>query len=162
MNYVAFTKRLKAKDPEAMRMQAVMVAAGVSVCTYMKAPEDLKPGETFATHAIQSCMREYGPEITTTALRCIREHGNPAELRADVVMSVAGLLRMFPGWMADKSALIGAFKDISWPEVRAAAQRHQKGPGLWRIMLTLLAHDLSQILGAGRHNSNVSSKARVK
>lgn len=162
MNYLAFTKSLRRKDPEALRMQAVMAAAGVRACTWKKEQHELKPGETFATHAIQSCMREYGPEITTTALRCIREHGNPAELRADAVMAVSGLLRMFPGWMADTPALIAAFKDVSWPEVRDAAHRHQKGPGLWRIMLTLLAHDLSQILGAGRHNSNVKPQARVK
>lgn len=156
MRYDTFNRKLTSKDPEAVRIASVLRAAGVKVCEHRKRPEDMKVGETYSIGAIRNAIREYGPEITTLALRCIVESrdGNVGELRGDVIQSAAAALRMFPAWASKPYETVRAFDAISFPILRADAQRLHTGPGLSKIMTTLLAHDLTNTLGAGRSAPN--------
>jgi hypothetical protein len=164
MRYDAFHRKLRAKDGEAIRMHAAMSAAGVTVCSYRKEPHEIQRGETYATGAIQRCMREYGAQIITLALRAIVESrdGNPALIRADIVHAICSVLRMFPAWCARAQDLIDAFNHIDLQLTRETARRIQPGPGLWRIIATLLTHDLSHHLGTGRSAPHGQTATRAK
>ena len=146
MRYDRFHRKLKAREPEAVLMEAAMKAACVSIPTFRKPPERLSAGETYATGAIRSVLRSGGPVLVGIVLKVLASRGDPSIIRADTIRAMSIVLSLVPEWAEKEADLVDACRMIDIAKSIDLCRRLYPGPGLHRVIATRLVHDIAHQL----------------
>ncbi len=150
-----FKARLAAGDKAARDARDAAKDAGVTLLPYPVAASAIKLGETMAVGTIEECVRKYGRDIVTSALRLVVETGDGHRglVRAQLIEALCDAVRMHPKWAAkprDMARAIDAHKGglaSIWQgaTVNAAAER----TGLRAAVFALLEKLFTSALGDG-------------
>jgi len=73
-----FNAKLAAGDDKAKELAAVCLSAGVRICRYPVAANNMKVGDTLAVSTLVKAFRDFGPATLTAALKCITDPGPPS------------------------------------------------------------------------------------
>jgi hypothetical protein len=89
-----------AGDADAIEIAKCAANAGCTVLRYPKPWNEIGPGETMAVKALGRTIKRFGADVTTCALRAIREtgDGNTGMLRAQIIFGAAEVLADHPEW----------------------------------------------------------------
>lgn len=158
-----FKARIAAGDRDARAAARAAKEAGVTLLAYPVAAAAIKTGETCAVGTVEECVKKYGGDVVTPALRLIVETGggNRGLLRAQMIEALCDAVRMHPKWAARfedmKAALDTAQLSKLWQQgaVDAAAQR----TGLRGVLTKLIEGALSAALGDG---GKVAAKTKAE
>ena len=144
---------VSAGNIEALAVQSVAEAAGVTILRYPKAALSLEPGETLALGAIKASLAEHGREATITALTCVTETDNnkPGLLNATVIKAVTSVLGDHPRWRDAGEKLLTAFDGIDLESEldEARVTRRPKGTAVHDVLAGRLMLALNEALGGG-------------
>lgn len=133
-----------AKDPAALRLNAVCERAEVTICRY-KSPENaLKPGETLALGTIRSCLKRYGEEALVLALQLIqhKHRHQTSMLRAPLIHAMVWVVNELNNKVRP-AALLSRVEDINLQTelLEAKIRGAEKGVSAWfELRVALLAY----------------------
>lgn len=119
-----YAARLAAGDADAIALNDVCAAAGVSICRYPVPASMMKVGETLAAAKLAQQLARYGRDTLVKALSCITKtaDGNVGMVRAPVVEALCAVLDGEPDWAADGAALIGAMQVFDFHQAYSDAR----------------------------------------
>ena len=114
---------LVAKEEWAIQVANVCAQAHVQLLRYPVPTYKQEPGQTMAVGALTHCLRRYGPETLTLALRCVTETRNnrPGALSAPTIKAICEVLHSNPDWRDNTVPLIEAFNGIDLPAIQSAS-----------------------------------------
>ena len=139
---------IAAGDPDALEVQSVCEAAGVTVLRYPVAQPNLKPGQTLALGSIIQALRQYGREVLVTALMCVTETDNnrPGLLAAQIIKALCDVLGKSERWREGGEATLRAFDDIDLETELEEARltRRVKGVATWEILADRIRAELNR------------------
>lgn len=89
-----FAAEVAAGNPSALDLSKACSSAGVSVCRYPVAANNMKPGETIAIGALQDNFKTYGPQHLTLALSAIMSSvgKTPGMVKAQIIKATCHVL----------------------------------------------------------------------
>ena len=139
---------LAAGEAEALAIDAVARAAGVTILPYPKHPDELKAGETLALGVLRRSLLDYGRELVVTALTCITGTVNnrPGVVCAAIVHALVAVLAERRAWRGDPLwAAVGEI-DLAVELEEARVTRRERNTPLWRVLADRLLERLGEAL----------------
>ncbi len=105
-----------AGEPEAVELNKICLAGGVTICRYPIPASQMKAGQTLAASNLYRCMKRFGSDTLTNALCCITKtrDGNPGMLRAQVILALCVVLDAEPVWQKDSAILIAVMEKFDF------------------------------------------------
>ncbi len=104
-----------------------------------------KPRECFAKKTCKKIGQRYGePHLAITLRLIVETNGNAAELYAETIQAISGLLATSPALIERGGALFDEFDAISLGEVRRKARALALGMPASHVMRVMLAMRLHQ------------------
>lgn len=112
---------LKAKAPEALRLQLVLDAASVRI-TRKKGGH--RVGETRSVNVLRRALEKYGPDLLTTILQCITEtgEGNPGMIFGAMVNGIGNAVRTKRHLLNEPTRLFDLFDNMDLPMMHEKAR----------------------------------------
>lgn len=103
-----------AGEDDARLLNDVCAKADCIILRYPKPWNIIQAGETMAVAALRRAIKKFGPDVTATALRCIRDSsdGNPGQLRVASIIGTSEVLADHPDWVERGGELIEAFDNF--------------------------------------------------
>lgn len=129
---------LAAGDKQAVELDEVAAAGGVTLLRYPKSAANIEAGETMVLGAIAEGLRLYGRDTIVTALTCVTETENnkPGTLAASIIRALCVVLASNVAWREAGSALLTAFDEIDL-EIEleeAKLTRRPKGTATYEVL----------------------------
>lgn len=121
-----FRAAVASQEPWALEIVAVCDAAGCEARTANNSTEYKKPGEVYATKALQDAVKRFGGAVVTGALTALRQSqaGGDAEIWASVYLRVWLVCVGERPWLAGRVDDLAAFLDaVSLYEIIDEATR---------------------------------------
>jgi hypothetical protein len=145
--------RLAAGDAQAQQLTVVCSNAGVNICRYPVPANKMKIGDTLAAGQLHKLLGRFGPEVLTTALRCITRtrKGNIGMVRAPVIQALCFVFDAQPEVLQDEKKLIFAMQTFDFAAQWEAAGKRivSERCGMASILIELIAEHLDKRMGAG-------------
>jgi ParB/Sulfiredoxin domain len=117
--------KLAAKDPNALALAEICLAAEVEILRKNLIRSEVKKGQTYAVTALNRCLAKYGRDTLITALQCITQtaDGNAGFVRSTIVEALCEVLHEAPGWREAGEELLRAMDKFkfadAWDQVAA-------------------------------------------
>lgn len=113
-----FHAKLAAANADALELDEVCRAGGVSIVRRNIVQAKMAVGQTQAVGALARCLKKFGRETLITALQCITEtaDGNPSFVRATIVEGYCEALHGSP-WVDLGESLLRAMDDFCLVDV---------------------------------------------
>lgn len=86
--------RVRAKEPDALALDAACKTAGVRILRSCNGTLGMKVGDTMAIVTLEACLSKFGRDVLITALQCVTEthDGNPGFLNQTVIRGLCYVL----------------------------------------------------------------------
>lgn len=145
-----FAAEVAAGIPEAVKLRDACAAAEVTICKYPLAANNMKPNETLAIGTLQRCLKTYGAEHLTAALRCVTQtrRGEVGHLREPTIKALCHVLEVEPSWKEPETRLLKAMekfdfaKQLEKATVTAKQQRNETYTVLGNVLFDFLDKQL--------------------
>ncbi|WPE19892.1 DUF6551 family protein [Shinella zoogloeoides] len=123
-----FAAKVAAEDADALALTRACEQAGVSICRYPVPASNMKPGQTLAVQALQSCAATYGLTLLTLALKGVvrAANGRPGLVKAAAVKAVVHVFEVESSWQQREKELLVAIARFDLAAELAKAEASAK------------------------------------
>lgn len=141
-----FAAEVAAGTPDAVALRDACAAAEVTICKYPVPANKMKPNETVAIGTLQRCLKTYGGDHLTVALRCITQtrRGEIGHLREPTIKALCHVLEVEPSWKEPEERLLKAMakfdfaKQLEKATVTAKQQKNETHTVLGNVLFDFL------------------------
>ncbi|WP_192242886.1 DUF6551 family protein [Mesorhizobium silamurunense] len=145
-----FAAEVAAGLPAAIALRDACDAAEVTICKYPVPANNMKPNETLAIGTLQRCLKTYGSDHLTVALRCVTQtrRGEVGHLREPTIKALCHVLEVEPSWKEPENRLLKAMekfdfaKELEKATVTAKQQRNETHTVLGNVLFAFLDAEL--------------------
>ncbi|MBS7703275.1 hypothetical protein [Chelatococcus asaccharovorans] len=141
-----FAAQVAARVPEAVVVEQILKSTGMRVPAHRQQPSRWRGRDFYPLGTAMRLVESHGEIVVSTTLRLLCEVGFSDGPRADLVRSLAEIVRMNPLWVKDWRGLVTALRGLRIDRLRAEARKLGTPGALTR----LLVQDLTVVLGSGR------------
>ena len=123
-----FAAQVAAEDPAALKLVDACSRAGVTICRYPVPANNMKPGDTLAIQALQTCISTYGEDILVLGLRSIMKSARmkPGFVKAPAIKAYCQVLEAERVWCAHEARLMAVMERFDLAAGLAAAEASAK------------------------------------
>lgn len=145
-----FAAEVAAGIPAAIELRDACSAAEVTICKYPVPASNMKPNETLAIGTLQRCLKTYGADHLTVALRCVTQtrRGEVGHLREPTIKALCHVLEVEPSWKEPENRLLKAMEKFDFAKqlenavVTAKQQRNETHTVLGNVLFDFLDKQL--------------------
>jgi hypothetical protein len=123
----AFAALAKSGDPEAVTLNQICNAGGVTILRYPVQASQMKPGQTIAVGTLKQMAKRYGRDVLVMALKCITETSNnlPGAVHANAIQALCEIIGGDPKTARDKR-FFERFETIELDQLDSRFQKPRK------------------------------------